>query len=471
MVREVIAYQADKTGSDGSFDSRASDLDRDLSSFGVSLVGFLEEFNEVGVVTSDDLEMAFPGTINDPSKLTVVSNALGDAGLEYVDLKQGVDVSEEELDKQEEVSMIDDNELERLILNAIGTDSLGLYILEAGRTPLLTAEEEIELAKLIEKGRKVRERMTIGGEIEDDDKALLEQGKDAMDHLLLANTRLVISVAKKHTGRGVPFLDLIQEGNIGLIRGAKKFDYHKGHKFSTYVTWWIRQAITRAIADGGRTIRLPVHLGDQIYQLSKVQQRLAHVLGREPTVVELAEDLDITEKKVNFLLKVQIRPLSLEEPKGENGDSVLGDFIPDDVDVAELTMQQLLREKLDNALKELPEREAMVLRLRFGLDDNEYTLKDVGVKLGVTRERARQIEAKALGKLRHPDVKRELEGFTDSPEANMGDKQRDSDTIINWKIFQAMRQPQVVQNLVLGKIEKEIGESELLRRMKAISKE
>jgi len=281
----------------------------------------------------------------------------------------------------------------------------------------------------------------------------------------------VISVAKKHTGRGVPFLDLIQEGNIGLIRGAKKFDYHKGHKFSTYVTWWIRQAITRAIADGGRTIRLPVHLGDQIYQLSKVQQRLAHVLGREPTVVELAEDLDITEKKVNFLLKVQIRPLSLEEPKGENGDSVLGDFIPDDVDVAELTMQQLLREKLDNALKELPEREAMVLRLRFGLDDNEYTLKDVGVKLGVTRERARQIEAKALGKLRHPDVKRELEGFTDSPEANMGDKQRDSDTIINWKIFQAMRQPQVVQNLVLGKIEKEIGESELLRRMKAISKE
>jgi len=283
--------------------------------------------------------------------------------------------------------------------------------------PLLTAEEEVQLAKRIEAGRDAREELAQVGvfpERRQELRALIEDGWAAREHLITANSRLVISVAKKYMGRGVPFLDLIQEGNIGLIRAAKKFDYRRGHKFSTYATWWIRQAVTRAIADQGRTIRVPVHMGDQINKLLRVQHQLTQQLGRDPKVEELAEALEVPPQKVENMIQVARRPLSLETPTDDEEDSVLGDFIEDEEipPPDETATYNLLRQHLDGVLEGLPPREVRILQLRYGLLDGQaYTLEEVGRKMGVTRERVRQIEAQALSRLRHPAIRRKLREY------------------------------------------------------------
>jgi RNA polymerase primary sigma factor len=283
--------------------------------------------------------------------------------------------------------------------------------------PLLTAEEEVSLAKRMEAGKLAQEELDADGlnlEKRDELRELMEDGLSAREHLIRANSRLVISVAKKYIGRGVPFLDLIQEGNIGLIRAANKFNYRLGHKFSTYATWWIRQAVTRAIADQSRTIRVPVHMGDQINKLLRTAHRLTQELGREPSSEELALALEIPTRKAEEMLRVARRPLSLEMPTDDDGDSELGDFIEDEDSTApddEVT-SSMLRELLQYILQDLPPREVRILQLRYGLVDGEtYTLEEVGRKLGVTRERVRQIEAQALSRLRHPTHARRLRDF------------------------------------------------------------
>ncbi len=287
-------------------------------------------------------------------------------------------------------------------------DVVGLYLKEAGRVPLLTAEEEVSLAKRMEAAEKAQYTLDTEGEILplDDVYTLrdtLYDGEMAQEHLIRANARLVISVAKKYIGRGVPFLDLIQEGNIGLIRATKKFDYRRGHKFSTYATWWIRQAVSRAVADQGRTIRVPVHMGDQLNRMRRVQMRLTQELGRDPSIDELAVGMETTPDKIENLLEIARRPVSLETPIDEDGDAVFGDFVEDvnSPAPAEEVATNLLHEQLKSSLDRLPSREAQILRLRYGLEDGRvYTLEEVGQAIGVTRERVRQLEAQALNRLR-----------------------------------------------------------------------
>ena len=272
-------------------------------------------------------------------------------------------------------------------------DPVRMYLKEIGKVPLLSAEEEIELAK----------RMELGDQ-------------EAKKRLAEANLRLVVSIAKRYVGRGMLFLDLIQEGNLGLIKAVEKFDYRKGYKFSTYATWWIRQAITRAIADQARTIRIPVHMVETINKLIRVSRQLLQELGREPSPEEIAEEMGMPADRVREILKISQEPVSMETPIGEEEDSHLGDFIEDDnvpapADAAAFT---LLREQLDEVLNTLTEREQKVLRLRFGIDDGQpKTLEDVGKRFNVTRERIRQIEAKALRKLRHPSRSRKLKDYLD----------------------------------------------------------
>lgn len=270
-------------------------------------------------------------------------------------------------------------------------DPVRMYLKEIGKVPLLSAEREIELAKRMEEG-----------------------DEDAKKELAEANLRLVVSIAKRYVGRGMLFLDLIQEGNLGLIKAVEKFDYHKGYKFSTYATWWIRQAITRAIADQARTIRIPVHMVETINKLIRVSRQLLQELGREPLPEEIAKELDMPVERVREILKISQEPVSLETPIGEEEDSHLGDFIQDDnVPVpAEAAAQTLLKEQLDEVLDTLTEREQKVLRLRFGMNDGRArTLEEVGKEFDVTRERIRQIEAKALRKLRHPSRSRKLKDY------------------------------------------------------------
>ena len=296
-------------------------------------------------------------------------------------------------------------------------DTLGMYLKEVGSVPLLKAEQEVALSKRIERGIHAREELAKGGldaKQVADHRTLIEDGWAAREHLLTANSRLVISVAKKYLGRGVPFSDLIQEGNIGLIRATKKFEYRRGLKFSTYATWWIRQAVTRAIADQGRTIRLPVHMGDQINRLLRTSHKLTQDLGRAPTDAELAEALELPREKIEDMKKVSQFPLSLETPTSEEDDSVLGDFIEDEEAEApaEAANEVLMSQGLMEALEGLPPRESVVLQLRYGLVDGKaYTLQEVGQKLGVTRERARQIEAQGIRRLQNPEIQRKLGDF------------------------------------------------------------
>ncbi|MBN2678187.1 MAG: sigma-70 family RNA polymerase sigma factor [Anaerolineaceae bacterium] len=372
-------------------------------------------------VTIDDIIHFFPDAEQDVEQLEEAFAALLSAGIPYVeDVASLGEPSEEELlaeeAEEEEEPPITDLALDDLA-NIDTDDTIGLYLKEVSRVPLLTAEQEVELARRIETGRIVREELARGVtsmKKRQELRHMIEDGWGAREHLITANSRLVISVAKKYMGRGVPFLDLIQEGNIGLIRATKKFDYRRGHKFSTYATWWIRQAVTRAIADQGRTIRVPVHMGDQINKLLRVQHQLTQRLGREPTVEELADELEVPPKKVENMIQVARRPLSLETPTDDEEDSVLGDFIEDDEASPpdDTATYNLLREHLGDVLNSLPPREVRILQLRYGLLDGQaYTLEEVGRKMGVTRERVRQIEAQALSRLRHPSIRRKLRDY------------------------------------------------------------
>lgn len=385
-----------------------------------AIARLLELGRQKSYVTIDDILRFFPDAEQDVGQLEEAFAALMSAGIPYLEDAPIIEPELESLELEEEEEEVSDVSQEYFLddlANIDTDDTIGLYLKEVSRVPLLTAEEEVNLAQRIERGRMAREELAKGRvstQRRMELRKLIEDGWAAREHLITANSRLVISVAKKYMGRGVPFLDLIQEGNIGLIRATKKFDYRRGHKFSTYATWWIRQAVTRAIADQGRTIRVPVHMGDQINKLLRIQHQLTQRLGRDPDVEELAESLDVTPKKVENMIQVARRPLSLETPTDDEEDSVLGDFIEDEEAPPpdDTATYNLLKEHLTEVLNGLPPREVRILQLRYGLLDGQaYTLEEVGRKMGVTRERVRQIEAQALSRLRHPSIRRKLRDY------------------------------------------------------------
>ena len=343
--------------------------------------GEIEEFFADMELSESDYDKVFEYLEQNNVDITkIIDSGLPDEDPDDADIEQ---VKEEEVD----LDNIDLSAPEGISVE----DPVRMYLKEIGKVPLLTADEEIELAKRMEKGDEA-----------------------AKNRLAEANLRLVVSIAKRYVGRGMLFLDLIQEGNLGLIKAVEKFDYRKGYKFSTYATWWIRQGITRAISDQARTIRIPVHMVETINKLIRVSRQLLQELGREPTPEEIAEAMNTPVEKVREILKISQEPVSLETPIGEEEDSHLGDFIQDDnVPVpAEAAAFTLLREQLDEVLDQLTDREQKVLRLRFGLDDGRArTLEEVGKEFQVTRERIRQIEAKALRKLRHPSRSRKLRDY------------------------------------------------------------
>ena len=371
-----------------------------------------------GYVTYDDVMEAVPEAELNIEQLEDALATLIEMGIEISDaeLEEPVMEQKERRDTATVESTVTASDID---LSAIDIDdSISLYLKEIGRIPLLTAEQEVSLAKRMEAGRLSKKRLSNERSLSYDERvdlaAIVRDGKSAQEHLIKANSRLVVSVAKKYVGRGVPFLDLIQEGNIGLIRAVNKFDYRRGYKFSTYATWWIRQAVTRAIADQGRTIRVPVHMYEQINRLARVSRQLVQELGRDPTVEEIAGELGVSPKKVERTIKVSQRPLSLEMPVGEEDDSFLGDFIEDNdaPSPTDQASQQLLRDQIDDIFVSLTPREVRILQLRFGLVDGySYTLEEVGKKFGVTRERIRQIEAQALSRLRHPSRSRKLRDY------------------------------------------------------------
>ncbi|MER3545326.1 MAG: RNA polymerase sigma factor RpoD [Chloroflexota bacterium] len=402
-----------------------TDLERlDQSETTEDLNGILQNliqlYHDQGYITYDDILEVFPEAERDLDQLEEIFAGLLAAGIEVSEPSEVPPIEEGEAEELEEEEELPDLLEDEGYLEAVESDdTVGLYLKEVGRVPLLTAEEEVALAKRMERGKIAQERLSkANGQLTPEEREELlrqiEDAKAAREQLINANSRLVISIAKKYIGRGVPFLDLIQEGSIGLIRAAKKFDYRRGHKFSTYATWWIRQAVTRAIADQGRTIRVPVHMGDQINKLLRVSHQLTQELGREPTTAELAEAMGISERKVEQIIQIARRPVSLETPIDEDEESTLGDFIEDEESMApaEAATQNLLKEAIREVLAELPPREVKILQLRYGLlDGHSYTLEEVGKKMGVTRERVRQIEAQALSRLRHPAYRRKLRDF------------------------------------------------------------
>jgi RNA polymerase primary sigma factor len=298
-------------------------------------------------------------------------------------------------------------------------EALPLYLQEIGRVTLLTGPEEVSLAQAIEAGSQATERLRAAAVPLEERAALEEQvraGDAARQRLIEANLRLVVSVARRYMNRGIPLPDLIQEGNMGLLRAVEKFDYRRGFKFSTYATWWIRQAVTRAIADHARTIRIPVHMVETINRLVRTLSRLQQQLGREPTAQEIGDALELSADKVREILKILPQPISLETPVGDEQDALLGDFIEDEaaLDLEEAAARAMLRDHMASVLASLGHREQRVLEMRYGLDDGKYhTLAEIGEELGVTRERIRQIEAKALRKLRHPTRSRRLKAYTE----------------------------------------------------------
>jgi RNA polymerase primary sigma factor len=300
-----------------------------------------------------------------------------------------------------------------------GEDTIGMYLREMGRVPLLSADEEVLLAQQMERGKLAEPRLTAQDNQPDSEERErlqtdIERGEAARNRLIQANTRLVISIAKRYMGQGTPFLDLIQEGNLGLMRAVEKFDYRRGFRFSTYATWWIRQAISRAVAEQGRVIRLPIHMGDKIRRVYRVARNLEQSSERTPTTEEIADEMGLDPRRVEWLMELARRPVSLEKPVGEEEDSELGDLLVDQEAEApaDAAYRSLLKEQLEQVLDTLSDREALVLRLRYGLvDGRAYTLEEVGQKMNVTRERIRQIEAKALRKLRHPSRRKFLSGY------------------------------------------------------------
>ena len=378
----------------------------------------------------------------DPEQIEKLYDMLEEQGIEIIeDSNEDMDdleqIAEQVESKDEEGSQIDAGE------HTLVDDPVKVYLKEIGKVPLLSGEEEVELAKKMLSGTEAQKTLDLmkmrdeGEPIEDEElQMMLESlperfseeelaalnktisaGQRAKQRLSEANLRLVVSIAKRYVGRGMHFLDLIQEGNLGLIKAVEKFDYEKGYKFSTYATWWIRQAITRAIADQARTIRIPVHMVETINRVMRVSRQLVQELGRDPTSEEIAREINQPEEKVREILKIALDPVSLETPIGEEEDSHLGDFIPDEDIPApvEATSQIMLKEQLAEVLDTLTPREAKVLELRFGLrDGRQRTLEEVGKVFDVTRERIRQIESKALRKLRHPSRSRKLKDFLDN---------------------------------------------------------
>jgi len=332
----------------------------------------------------------------------------------FFDDDEELELIENELDEDE----LDDDDEDYDLSEIASNDTVGLYLKEMARVPLLTTEEEVNLAVRLEAGRDAEKKLRKNP---DSDRAtewmfLIQDGINAREHLIKANTRLVVSIAKKYMSRGVPFLDLIQEGNLGLMKAVEKFDYRRGFRFSTYATWWIRQTITRAIADQGRTIRVPVHMSDRIRKLYRIARDLEQEKGEKPSIEEIAEVMDCEPRKVQWMLKVSWQPLSLEHPVGEDDDSELGNFIENDLEPtpSDSAHSKLLKEKINELLNTLTPREARILRLRFGLQNGRsYTLEEVGQKFGLTRERIRQIEGRALRRLRHPRRSRKLRDYLD----------------------------------------------------------
>ena len=371
----------------------------------------LQRAENQGYVTIDDVLEAFPEAEGSMEQLEEVFVFLHEAGIEVYD---------EGEKPEEEASSGDGKPSEDIgydLSDISADDTVGLYLKEMAQVPLLTTEEEVRLAQMVELGREAERLLSEDGTDPTERsrlEALVEQGRAAREHLIKANTRLVVSIAKKYIGRGVPFLDLIQEGNLGLMKAVEKFDYRRGYRFSTYATWWIRQTITRAIADQGRTIRVPVHMSDRIRRLYRTARQLEQEHGRAPTPEEIAEEMDLEPRKVQWMMRVSWQPLSLERPVGDEEDSELGYFIEDETTPTppQSTYHRLLAEKIEEILSTLSPREARILRLRFGLvNGRTYTLEEVGQKFGLTRERIRQIEGKALRRLRHPRRSRQLRDF------------------------------------------------------------
>jgi RNA polymerase primary sigma factor len=362
-------------------------------------------------------------TLNDYE--SAYDSFLPDADFFNDDLALDDDLSEDFFDNDEVWAIEEDEDLEDLeelseenssLFEMSSNDTVGLYLKEMARVPLLNTDEEISLAMRLEAGKDAARKLRANPEHKRalEWQLLIQDGVSARDHLIKANTRLVVSIAKKYMCRGVPFLDLIQEGNLGLMKAVEKFDYRRGFRFSTYATWWIRQTITRAIADQGRTIRVPVHMSDRIRRLYKVARTLEQENGRKPTPEEIAAELKVDPRKVRWMLRVSWQPLSLESPVGEDDDSEFGQFIENESapSPAQTTYDKLLHEKLEALLNTLTPREARILRLRFGLlNGRSHTLEEVGQKFGLTRERIRQIEGRALRRLRHPRRSRQLRDY------------------------------------------------------------
>lgn len=374
-------------------------MEEQTLTFEEKLASLLEKAKtKKNVLENQEILDFFQGEVLDPEKLDKIYDFLDSNHIDVLRIGEDEELEidpdlfiEDELEEEEEINV---DEIDLSVPDGVGTDDpVRMYLKEIGKIPLLTTEEEIELAK----------RMKLGNE-------------EARTRLAEANLRLVVSIAKRYVGRGMQFLDLIQEGNLGLIKAVEKFDYTKGYKFSTYATWWIRQAITRSIADQARTIRIPVHMVETINRQIRVSRILLQELGREPTMEEVAEKMEVPVERVREIRKISQEPVSLETPIGEEEDSHLGDFIQDEhvavpADAATFT---LLHEQLMETLETLTEREQKVLRLRFGLDDGRpRTLEEVGKEFNVTRERIRQIEAKALRKLRHPSRSKKLKDYLD----------------------------------------------------------
>ncbi len=376
----------------------------------------LEKADIQGYLTSEDLIEVYPDVGQDVERYYTIVSVLRRRGVEFYEPDADLSQTDDEIlpDGESDYSTYLSGE------SFSSDDTIGLYLKEMSRVPLLSGDEEVELAKRIERGRQARRELeNLHGrgmaarrrELE----ALVNDGLQAREHLIKANTRLVVSIAKRYMGRGVPFLDLIQEGNLGLMKAVEKFEYKRGFRFSTYATWWIRQTISRSIADQGRTIRVPVHMVDRIRQLYRRTHEMEQKLGRAPNNEELAEELGVSSEKVEWMMRVSWLPLSLESPiNDDDEESELGMFVEDQVTPSPIqtAYTNMLREKIEAVLETLPPREARILRLRYGLENgHQYTLEEVGQKFGLTRERIRQIEGKALRRLRHPRRSRQLKEY------------------------------------------------------------